>query len=154
MLLGCLRAILLLVAAQDPLVVYTLDLLPAIDDDDLALRVDLATAVRAVTSDAHEQRQLLRIARFESTYRRDVADCTVAGKEGELSAWQILPTPAVGRAEICASTAAAAGIALRMVRESIRACSHLPPPERLAMYARGRCDSAEGRRLSRARWAP
>ena len=42
---------------------------------------------------------------------------------------------------------------MAMVRESFKACAHLPPDERLALYARGRCDSEEGRKISRERHA-
>lgn len=42
-------------------------------------------------------------------------------------------------------------VAFRMLRGSIIQCRALPSDERLAVYARGRCDSAEGQRLSRDR---
>ncbi len=42
---------------------------------------------------------------------------------------------------------------VEMIRESFAACRSLPIEERLALYARGKCDSAEGRRLSRDRFA-
>jgi hypothetical protein len=42
-------------------------------------------------------------------------------------------------------------VVVRMVRESFAVCAHLPPEERLALYARGSCASAEGRRISRDR---
>jgi hypothetical protein len=40
-----------------------------------------------------------------------------------------------------------------MLRESMTACAHLPSSERLSLYARGTCASADGRRLSRDRMA-
>lgn len=42
-------------------------------------------------------------------------------------------------------------VVLRMARESFRACRALPVEERLALYARGSCDSVEGQKLSRTR---
>lgn len=41
----------------------------------------------------------------------------------------------------------------RMLRASITACRTYPSETRLSVYARGRCDSAEGQRLSRDRMA-
>lgn len=40
-----------------------------------------------------------------------------------------------------------------MIRISFRACRDLPATSRLALYARGRCDSKEGQRISRDRFA-
>jgi len=53
---------------------------------------------------------------------------------------------------LCVSLAGDARIALERIRESLRACAHMPARDRLAVYARGRCSSAEGQRLSRMRW--
>lgn len=128
--------------------------LPARTDDELALRVELAAAIVSVTDDEQEQRQLARIARFESNYRREVATCAVLGPQREVTAWQILPRAGEDAAAMCTSFVAGAAVALERVRESTCACHFLPPPERLAVYARGRCSSMEGRRLSRIRYAP
>lgn len=38
--------------------------------------------------------------------------------------------------------------ALRILRLSLRRCAHLPAEERLSFYARGRCESEQGRRIS------
>jgi len=136
------------------LTVYTEEMLPAQTDDEHALRVQLADAIIAVTADPQEQRQLARIARFEGAYRRDVATCKTRGAEGEVTLFQILPRRGENIAAMCADLAAGAAVALARVRESVAACRHLPAPERLALYARGSCASAQGRRLSRVRYAP
>lgn len=128
--------------------------LPARDGDEMLLRWELAGAIVAVTDDAQERRQLARLARYESTLRRDVATCATLGPQREITPWQILLRPGEDREELCASLEAAAALALDRVRESVRACHFLPPAERLAVYARGRCSSVDGRRLSRVRYAP
>ncbi len=132
---------------------FTLRLLASRGDDDLALRHELSAAIVAVTDDPQEQRQLAKIARFESSYDRDVAECRRKGAAGEVSAWQIIARGAEERSRLCVSLEGDARIALGRVRESVRACMHLPADERLSVYARGKCASVEGRRLSRIRYA-
>lgn len=133
---------------------FMLRLLPAAGDADVAFRLELAAAIVDATEDEQEQRQLAKIARFESNYRRDVAECKILGRAGERGAWQILARSGEERARLCVSLVDDARIALERIRESVRACWRLPAAERLAVYARGRCDSREGRRLSRVRFAP
>lgn len=137
----------------DPLIDYMTELLPPTAGEELETRRELAVAIRSVTADGQEQRQLARIARFESHFRRDVATCTLLGREGEKTAWQILARGSAEDRSLCVSFAGDAAIALARVRESTTACRHLPPEERLAIYARGSCSSKAGRRLSRIRYA-
>jgi hypothetical protein len=132
----------------------TLRLLAHRGDDDLAYRTDLSVAIAAVTDDEHEQNLLASIARWESFYRRDVGECQKKGGAGEVTAFQILARNDAERALLCVSLEGDARIALGRIRESLAACASLPAPERLAVYARGRCSSVEGRRLSRVRWLP
>ncbi len=132
---------------------YTLRLLAPVGDDDISFRTELSAAIVAVTDDPQEQNQLAKIARFESNYRRDVGECRVKGTVGEVTAFQILARSDTERASLCASLESDARVALARIRESVRACMHLPEDERLAVYARGRCSSVEGRRLSRVRFA-
>jgi hypothetical protein len=127
-------------------------LLPLRDAADAAVREEIVAAAIAVTNDDQEQALLVSIAKWESGYRDDVMRCRVRGRFGEVSAWQILIRNDGERAALCRSVAGDARIALERIRESVRACRHLPAPERLAVYARGRCNSDEGRRLSRERW--
>lgn len=134
------------------LLAMTSGLLPVRNDADFAFRVELVEAVVSVTEDLQEQLLLVSIARWESSYRRDVAECRRKGPQGELTAWQILARNDAERARLCVSLAGDAKVALERVRESVHACAALPPEDRLALYARGRCSSAEGRRLSRHRW--
>lgn len=147
-------AAVLILLGLDPLQIYMGHLLPVVDWAELVQRSELADAIRAVTDDEQEQRQLAKIARFESNYRRDVAECTKRGPQGEVTAWQVLARPGESIAAMCESYEAGARIALERVRESVRACRSLPAEDRLALYTRGRCSSAEGRRLSRVRYAP
>lgn len=132
---------------------FTIRLLWHRTDDDIAYRLDLASAIVTVTDDIHEQDLLAKIPRFESSYRRDVGECRVKGAAGEVTAWQILPRSDAERAKLCVSLVGDARVALARIRESLAACAQLPPDERLAVYTRGRCSSAEGKRLSKARWA-
>ncbi len=129
-----------------------LSMLPSRGDRDVAYRTELAEAVASVTDDLQEQLLLVGIARWESFYRRDVGECRRKGPQGEVSAWQILPRNDAERRSLCVSLAGDARVALARIRESVTACASLPATERLAVYARGRCSSVEGRRLSRVRW--
>ena len=133
---------------------FMLRLLSHRGDDDVSLRLDLAAAIVSVTDDEHEQNLLASIARWESFYRRDVAECRKKGAAGEVTVWQILARSDAERALLCVSLVSDARVALARVRESLAACAALPAPERLSAYARGRCSSVEGRRLSRVRWVP
>lgn len=134
------------------LVLLMIRLLPISGVDDFNERWRIAQAVAAVTDDPHEQRLLVSIARWESNYRVDVTDCKKLGPQGEVSAWQILARSADERASLCVSVEGDARLALQRLRESVTACAALPEPERLALYARGRCSSREGQRLSKTRW--
>lgn len=134
------------------LVLYMNLLLPPRTEADVRLRMQMAEAIVSVTDDLEEQLALAQIPRYESAYREDVATCKLLGKQGEQGAWQVLARSADERASLCVSLAGDARLALARIRESRSACRHLPTEERLAIYARGRCDSDEGRRLSRIRW--
>lgn len=114
--------------------------------------VDLARAILAVTDDPHEMLLLARIAFRESSFRPEVSDCRVKGRQGELGAWQVLPRSAAEARELCASLEGSARVALSRVRESLRACRAERPEWRLSFYARGRCSGAEAHRLSEHRW--
>lgn len=127
-------------------------LLPVRTREDLEVRTELAEAIVAATPSTWERYELAKIARYESSLRRDVADCIVTGPQGELGAWQILPRSGAERHALCVSYEGDAAIALERIRESIAACRREPEAERLALYARGSCSSPEGKRLSRVRW--
>lgn len=129
-----------------------LRLLPSRGDEDVVERWRIAEGIVAATDDEHEQNLLASIARWESFYRADVGECRRRGPQGELGAWQILPRSPAELSRLCVSYEGDARMALERIRESVAACSRLPEPERLAVYARGRCDSREGQRLSRTRW--
>jgi hypothetical protein len=134
------------------LLLFTLRLLPATTDADLAYRVELAEACAAATTDRTERYLCAKIPRFESLYRIDVGRCEKKGAAGELSAWQILPRGEKDISRLCKSLAEDAKVAIERIRESRAACHHLPTEEQLAIFTRGSCDSVEGRRLSRTRW--
>ena len=116
-------------------------------------REALASAIVTVSPlDPQEQRQLARIARYESSFlpRLGAPRCECRPNECDQGrakgAWQHL-------SDRCPfSLDADARIALRHVRESVSRFAHLPKADRLTGYCRGR-DSEEGRRLSRVRFA-
>lgn len=112
----------------------------------------IAEAISWATWDPEEQDILTMIAARESQFDEAVSDCKVMGKAGDRTAWQIVPRSFAESLALCVSYTQDAMIAIDRVRESLRACRHLPRRERLAVYARGRCDSEEGKKLSRARW--
>lgn len=134
------------------LLVFTMHLLAAKTDAELAYRVELVEACSAATPDRIERLICVKIPRFESNYRSDVGRCEVKGAAGEVSAWQILPRGEKDTSRLCKTLAEDAKVAIERIRESRSACRHLPKEEGLALYARGSCESEEGRRLSRTRW--
>src|SRR4051794_25089212 len=103
---------------------YASDLLPPRSDDELVMRAELADAIATVAV-GQEARQLVRIARFESDFREDVARCDKLGPENEVTAWQILPRRGEDAREMCSSLVAGAVVALERLRESVAACRHL-----------------------------
>lgn len=115
-------------------------------------RLELAQAIVAATERPLVRMLLARIARFESNYREDVGRCTIKGKANDLGPFQVVPRSHAERERLCVSLVGDARLAVERIEESVRACRRLPLRERLAVYARGRCASADGRRLSRVRW--
>jgi hypothetical protein len=134
------------------LFMFSMRLLGATTDAELAYRVEIAEACVSATSNRTERYLCMKIPRFESLYRIDVGRCEVKGKAGELTAWQILPRGTKDTERLCKSTIEDAKVAIERIRESRAACKHLPPEEQLAIFTRGSCDSEEGRALSRTRW--
>ena len=110
-----------------------------------------AAIVTASPWDPQEQRQLARLARYETNYipRLGAPRCECRPNECDngraKGAWQHLSSACPF------SLDADARVALRHVRASVEACGK--GPEGLSIYARGRCDSEEGKRLSRVRYA-
>jgi hypothetical protein len=146
--------ILLVMGYVDALVEYSEKLLPSRTVAAAAYRRELVGAILSTDASDQERRQLVKLARYESSFREDVGRCRKLGPEGEVGPWQELARSGGDREAVCASLAGAAAVALERVRESVAACAHLPPEERLAVYARGRCSSSTGRQLSRARYTP
>jgi hypothetical protein len=146
------------------LVLLSLTWLPSSGADDLAFRGELAQAILDAGTTPHEARLLLRIARWESHYRRDVADCRVLGDRGadgsaSVGAWQHHVTPGPhARAErewICGSLVEAARVARDDVRRSFAVARELPVEERLSVYVAGPAWRTErARRMARVRWWP
>lgn len=146
------------------LLVFTLRLMPipvgepspttgiAKGDAELRYRLELVKACVEATEDRTERYICAKVARFESFYREDVGRCDVKGAAGELTAWQIIPRNKAERARLCVSLLEDARFHLERVRESRNACRHLPKQEQLVLYARGTCDSDEGKKLSRHRF--
>lgn len=134
------------------LVLFSTRLLAAPTDEELAYRVEIAEACVAATTDRTERYLCMKIPRYESQYRLDVARCKITGKAGELSAWQIMPFNPGDRDRLCKSSLEDAKLAIERIRSSRRSCGHLPTADQLAEYTSGRCDNEEGRRLSRQRW--
>lgn len=134
------------------LVLFMLRLMPATTDAELAFRVEIAEACTAATTNRTERYICAKLPRYEALYRVDVGRCEVKGKAGELTAWQILPRGPKDTERLCRSVAEDAVVAVERIRESRAACRHLPSEEQLSLYTRGRCDSEEGRALSKVRW--
>lgn len=109
------------------------------------------SGIAATDATPQEARTLMKIARIESgNWRVDVADCRVLGRIGERGIYQVIARTAEERAALCRPDTAAP-VALDRVRESVRACKHLPPPDRLRAYVSGSC--SRGGLESRRRWS-
>lgn len=112
-----------------------LGLSPARSDADIAHRLELAAAIDAATDDAHLQDVLARIARHESGFRPEVADCRVRGDHGRsLGAFQVQPRTPAERKALCGPLEGQARIALARVEESLAWCGNLNG------FTSGRCD--------------
>ena len=163
-LIASLLVLILSVGAAAPptewlLIVYSIRLLPiegepATSRYDRALeyRTEVANACTQATDNRTERYICMKVARFESDYREDVGRCTIRGKAGDRTAWQIVPRSRDEADRLCRSLVEDARVHVERVRESRAACRHLPKQEQLAMYARGVCGSEEGRKLSRHRF--
>ena len=140
------------------LVALSLQLVAVKNEAELQYRIDIANAVISVTDSEHEQRVLVSIVRYETSFisRLGAPNCTCLRNECDngraFGAWQIIPRSKREREELCVSLEGDAKLALFRIRESERACWKLPPNERLAIYTRGSCFSEEGKRLSKIRW--
>lgn len=136
-------------------ILASLRLAPVYTDEGLSRRFELAQAAVEAGATKYEMQWLAAIAFRESTYRLDV----VGDNGSSYCAYQIhLPRSARTRdgstgPELLADAGACTREALRQLRASLHVCKHLPESERMALYARGRCDSETGRRLSRDRWS-
>lgn len=141
-------------SAITSLVWFMLSLVPGRSMDDWLFRYQLADAITSVTDDEHEQRLLAKIASQESNYVRRIAQCRCRKDECDggraKGVFQVIPRNRVEHEQLCVSLESDVRLALERVRESVRACGN--GPSGLAVYARGRCDSTDGRRLSRQRW--
>lgn len=121
-------------------------------DREVAYRLELVRACVEATNDRTERYICVKVARFESNFREDVGRCTIRGKAGDRTAWQIVPRSREEADRLCRSLVEDARVHVERVRESRAACRHLPKNQQLALYARGDCGSEEGRQLSRHRF--
>lgn len=134
-------------------VLASLRLAPATGDA-LVARLELGQAAQDVGATAYEAQWLAAIAYRESTYRLDV----IGDHGASYCAYQIhLPRGARTRdglrgEDLVEDARACTREALRQLRASLHVCKRLPEAERMALYARGSCDSERGRKLSRDRW--
>lgn len=134
-------------------VLASLRLAPA-SGDALVARLELGQAAADVGATAYEARWLAAIAYRESTYHVDA----VGDHGASYCAYQVhLPRGARTREglsgpDLLEDVRACTREALRQLRASLHVCKRLPEAERLALYARGSCDSERGKKLSRDRW--
>lgn len=119
---------------------------------DLDARVSIASAISTTDASDHEALLLARIALFESNYVERVVMCRRGTTKSGRGAFGVIARGPSEYAAACGFTVAAAELGLDRVRESLKACRHLPPRDRLAVFASGRCSSKKGRALSRVRW--
>jgi len=141
------------------LLLTMLKILPARGEADIRARWALADAIASATHEPDEQNVLVAVALRESNFAPAAKGDFHGGKATSFCAFQLhLPNgsrTAEGWSgeDVSTDVTKCTQAALRRVRDSQRACSFLPKEERLAVYARGRCDSDDGKRLSRDRMA-
>jgi hypothetical protein len=136
-------------------VLMSLRLAPVTTDAAMVARMELGQAVEDEGATPYEARWLAAVAYRESTYKLDA----VGDHGSSFCAYQLhLPGGAKtgeGKTgeDLRKDARACTRQALKWLRWSLNACKSLPEAERIAGYARGRCESATGQRLSRDRWA-
>lgn len=140
------------------LVLFTIALMPFNGLNELMFRYKIVDAVTTVTDDETEQRQLLSLARYETGFHERLAAPNCECHKGECDGgkargtWQIIPRGRDEKAKLCISLVDDAAIALVRLRETVRACRRSPSNERFAIWYRGRCDSEEGKKMSKISW--
>lgn len=108
------------------------------------VRPDLASAIERATEDPRERSLLVAIARHEAG--PSFAQDTIGDNGRSVGPYQRLNGPKSFLWDAEGSTLEA----LRQLRESWQGCRRWPVLERLAIYARGKCNE-RGRELSRSR---
>lgn len=133
---------------------FTISILSAMEriapDQGLDDRYDIAAAILRSDATETEARWLVAMAYRESGFHSKA----VGDGGASFCAFQVhLPggrKTAEGWTgpELLESPSRCLEAALRILRLSLRRCAHLPAEERLSFYARGRCESEQGRRIS------
>lgn len=135
------RLLLLLAMAQT---------VPVRSQRDANYREEIVDAIIIATDDEQEQLLLVRIAGYESSYSRRIADCHCQSWECDkgksIGLWQ---TQGGGNAQ-CGSPKLQAEYALKLIRRSREVCSSLLPEDSLSLYTNGRCMAQS--KASRERW--
>jgi hypothetical protein len=128
-----------------------LDLATARGEKDIRFRWALAEAIAMITDDPHEQDVLVRLAWFESGFRRNVARCETTGDHGRsFGTFQIQPITRYDRSAACGALGQQVELALRYVHRSAAMCPKNEGAMKLACYVSGRCD--RGQAKAKARW--
>lgn len=89
--------------------------------------------------------QMVKLSWFEAKWRVDA----VGDHDKSVGPFQRFG----GSRDLLRDVRAATVEAHRQIAESFKVCWYLPPRQRLAVYARGKCSSARGRELSEIRMA-
>lgn len=141
------------------LVIFMLGLLPSRGPKDFDFRVQLAQAIVAVTDDDVEQLTLVRIAKYESGYRRNVARCETHAKGATMQTedhgksfgtFQVQPMSGADKKLACGTLEEQAGLALRYMRRSAEMCPKNKGAATLNLYTSGNCNY--GLKQSEERW--
>lgn len=133
------------------IVLSILGLAPIRSAKDWDFKWELATAISDATDEPMEQDILVRIAYFESGFRRSVARCTVKGDKGKsLGIFQIQPQSKHDLSKACGTIADQTELALVYVHRSFAACPGNVGADLLAMYVSGTCQ--RGLKQAKHRW--
>lgn len=129
-----------------------LSLSPVRSSEDFDFKWDIAEAISNSTDDVRQQDILIRIAYYESNFRRSVAKCSIKGDKGKsLGIFQVQPISKYDSKFACGSVENQVKLALNYIHRSFEACPGNAGADLLSMYVSGTCQ--RGLKEAKHRWA-
>ena len=106
----------------------------------------LIRSIDTVTQEDWEAETLLRIAYWESRFKKEVVNCTIVGKSGDRGAFQIIPISYSQQLDACSSNyEIQSKLALSRIRESRKVCESkgFRGSDVIGLYTTGKCKSGD-----------